>query len=329
MKNKYKQLSCEEREKIAILRAKGKTIRQIAKALKRNPSTISREIMRNKPPKNNGYMALSAHKRAVQRKQLSGQRPLLKNMSIKKYVIKKLKLGWSPELIAGRLPWDLTGLSISPEAVYQFVYCLETRQQYDLIPCLTRSHKRRRCRTHSHRHKNLHIPSRISIKERPVEASARKQPGHWEADAVISRISKPALAVALERTSRFLRIAKLSAKTSRNFSNALTRRLSRYPKDMRLTITYDNGCENVEHIRINKVLGTRSYFCTPFHSWEKGSVENAIGLIRRRFPKKTDFAIITKEQIKRVERALNNRPRKCLGFQTPAEVFNQSVALAG
>jgi len=329
MKNNYKQLSGEEREKIAILRAKGKTVRQIAKAINRNPGTISRELRRNKPPKYNGYMPLAAHKRAVKRKQLSGQRPLLKNMSIKRYVIKKVKKGWSPELIAGRLPADLPGLSISHEAIYQFVYDLDTRRRHNLIPYLVRSHKRRHCRTQSHRHKNLHIPSRISIKERPQEVETRIQPGHWEADTVISRISRPALAVALERTSRFLRIAKLPAKTSHDFSNALTRRLSRYPKDMRLTITYDNGCENVEHTRINKVLGSRSYFCTPFHSWEKGSVENAIGLVRRFFPKKTDFAIIAKEQIKHVERELNNRPRKCLGFKTPAEVFNQSVALAG
>lgn len=155
MKNKYKQLSSEEREKIAILRAKGKTIRQIAKALKRGPATISREIRRNKPPKYNVYMPIAAHKRAIKRKRLSGKRPLLKNMSIKKYVIKKLKSGWSPEVIAGRLPCDLTGLSISHEAVYQFVYCIDTRRQYNLIPYLRRSHKRRRCRTHSHRHNIL------------------------------------------------------------------------------------------------------------------------------------------------------------------------------
>lgn len=329
MKNNYKQLSCEEREKIAILRAKGKTVRQIAKAIGRNPGTISRELKRNKPPKYNGYMALAAHKRAVRRKRLAAQRPLLKNKQIKMYVIKKLKTGWSPELIAGRLTKDLPEHSVSHEAIYQFIYDFKTRTKYNLIPCLARSHKRRRCRTHSHRHKNIHIPCRVSIKERPKGIQSRRQPGHWEADTIISRKSKPALAIALERKSRLIRLAKLRAKTSRNFKNALTRRLSRYPRHMRLSITFDNGCENVEHQSINKTLGTRSYFCEPYHSWEKGSIENAISLIRRFFPKKTDFDIISKEQIKRVENLLNSRPKKCLKFKTPAEIFSSSVALTG
>ena len=131
----------------------------------------------------------------------------------------------------------------------------------------------------------------------------------------------------LERKSRKVRLAKLLAKTSRHFKNALTRRLSRYPKHMRKTITYDNGSENVQHMDINKVLGTQSYFCNPFHSWEKGSVENVIGLVRVFLPKSTDFAIITKEQLKRVENLINERPRKCLGYKTPNEDFTSSVAL--
>lgn len=329
MKNHYIQLSGEEREKIAILRAKGNSIRQIAKMLKRNAGTISRELRRNKAPKYEVYMPLAAHKRAVKRKCLAAQRPLLKNRQIKMYVVKKLRTGWSPELIAGRISTDMPNHSVSHEAIYQFVYDIETRKRYNLIPCLVRSHKRRTCRTHSHRHKNLHIPSRVSVKERPQYVQERLQPGHWEADTIISRTSKPALAAALERKSRLLRLAKLSAKTSRNFKNALTRRLSRYPKHMRLSITLDNGSENVEHQTINKVLGTKSYFCEPFHSWEKASIENAISLVRRYFPKKTDFGTISKEQVKRVENLLNSRPKKCLNYKTPAEVFSSSVALAG
>lgn len=328
MKNKtYIQLSSEERDKIAVLRAKGNSLRQIAKVVKRNIGTISRELRRNKAPKYNVYMPLAAHKRAARRKCLAAQRPLLKNKRIKMYVIKKIKTGWSPELIAGRLSTDLPEYSISHEAIYQFIYDFETRTKYNLIPYLARSHKRRRCRTHSHRHKNIHIPQRVSIKERPKHIEKRRQPGHWEADTIISRKSKLALAVVLERKSRLLRLAKLSAKTSRDFSNALNRRLGRYPDYMRRSITYDNGCENVEHIRINKVLGTKSYFCEPFHSWEKASIENAIGLIRRYFPKKTDFAIITKEQVKHIENLINARPKKCLNYKTPKEIFCSSVAL--
>ena len=121
----------------------------------------------------------------------------------------------------------------------------------------------------------------------------------------------------LERKSRKVRLAKLPAKTSRHFKNAFTRRLSRYPEHMRKTITYDNGSENVQHMDINNVLGTQSYFCNPFHSWEKGAVENVIGLVRIFLPKSTDFAIITEEQLKRVENLINARPRKCLRLQNP------------
>jgi len=329
MENKqYKHLSCEERDKIAILHAKGKNLGEIAKVIGRNKATISRELRRNRSSTYNVYLPHRAQERAKKRKRQAGCRDRLKNERIKRYVMKKLRLKWSPELIAGRISIDEPRLAISHEAIYQFIYDIKTRKERNLIPYLARAHKRRRCRTHSHRHKNIHIPQRISIKERPKHIEKRRQPGHWEADTIISRQSKTALAIALERRSRFLRLAKLSAKTSRNFSNALNRRLGRYPEHMRRTITYDNGCENVEHLRINKVLGTRSYFCEPFHSWEKGSIENAIGLLRRFFPKKTNFAIITKEQVKRVEKSLNTRPRKCLKYKTPEEFFYSGVAVA-
>jgi transposase, IS30 family len=326
-KQTYKHLSCEERDKIAYLRAKGKTVFDIAKVVGRDKGTISRELRRNKSPTYNVYMANKAHQRAIKRKQLSVRHERIRNQKVRRYIMRKLKLKWSPELIAGRLPIEHPGLHISHEAIYQFIYDKDTRKQHNLVPYLIRAHKRRTLRTHSRRHKALHIPSRVSIKERPVEAATRLQPGHWEADTITSRKSKAALGVALERTSRAIRMAKLEAKTARHFKNALTRRLSKYPKHLRRTITYDNGCENVEHEYTNKVLGTASYFCEPFHSWEKASIENAIGIIRRFFPKKTDFAQITKEQVKRVETLINTRPRKCLNYRTPREYLDVFVAL--
>ncbi len=325
----YKQLSSEERDKIAYLRARGKTVSDIAKVVGRNKGTISRELQRNRSPTYNIYLANKAHQRAVKRKQLSVRRQRIRNPVIRRYIMKKLKIKWSPELIAGRLSSEHPGLHVSHEAIYQFIYAKATRKEKNLIPYLTRAHKRRRLRTHSHRHKNLHIPRRVSIKERPLEVTQRTQPGHWEADTIISRKSKAALGIVLERTSRRIHLAKLPAKTSAHFKAAINRRLGRYPERLRLSITYDNGCENVEHEYTNKVLGTKSYFCEPFHSWEKGSLENAAGIVRRFFPKKTDFALITKEQVKRVEYLVNSRPRKCLNYQTPSEVLGSSVALRG
>jgi len=326
----YKHLSSEERDKIAYLRAQDKSISDIAEIIGRNKATISREIKRNRSPIYDVYLANKAHERALKRKHESVQRQRIRNPLVRSYIMKKLKLKWSPELISGRLallyPED-PELRISHEAIYQLIYDKSTRTELNLVPYLARAHKRRRLRTHSHRHKNLHIPQRVSIKERPPEVQTRIQPGHWEADTLISRNSKAALAVALERTTRYLHLAKLPAKTSQSLRSALTRRLSRYPQALLRSITYDNGCENVEHEYINKVLGTQSYFCEPFHSWEKASIENAIGLIRRFFPKKTDFDLITKEQVKRVETLLNTRPRKCLNYQTPNEALGSCVAL--
>ena len=324
MKNTtYKQLSCEERDKIAYLRARGKSITDIARQIGRNKATISRELRRNKSPVYNVYLANKAHQRAVKRKHLSVQHERIRDPLIRRYIMKKLKAKWSPELIAGRITTEHPELHISHEAIYQFIYDKER----DLVKCLARAHKRRRLRTHSHRHKKLHIPHRVSIKERPQQVNGRKQAGHWEADTIISRRSRPALGIMLERTSRRIHLAKLPAKASRPFRAAINRRLSRYPEALRLSITYDNGCENVDHEYTNKVLGTRSYFCEPFHSWEKGSLENAAGIVRRFFPKKTDFALVTKEQVKRVEGLINNRPRKCLNYQTPNEILGSSVAL--
>jgi IS30 family transposase len=327
IKRTYYQLSSEERDQIAYLRAQGKSVTDIAESIRRNKSTVSRELKRNRSSIYNIYLANKAHERAVKRKHESVQRQRIRNPLIGGYIMKKLKLKWSPETIAGRLPDDHPGLHISHEAIYQFIYDRSTRTKHDLVPLLARAHKRRRLRTHSHRHKTLHIPHRVSIKERPPEVQSRIQPGHWEADTLISRRSRAALAVILERKSRRLHLVKLPAKTSRNFRGALTRKLSSYPQPLRRSITYDNGCENVEHEYTNKVLGTQSYFCEPFHSWEKASIENAIGLIRRFFPKKTDFALVSKEQVKRVEILLNTRPRKCLNYRTPNEILNSCVAL--
>jgi IS30 family transposase len=155
----------------------------------------------------------------------------------------------------------------------------------------------------------------------------RRQLGHWESDTVIARHSKAALHVVVERKTRLTKITKVDGCTAQATRSALNRRLSHYPQAARRTITYDNGKENVQHTRVNQVLGTRSFFCEPFHSWEKGTVENTIGLIRRIFPKKTKFDSVTTSHVKKLERQLNNRPRKSLLFKTPNEVFRTSVAL--
>jgi len=331
MENKYKHLSCEERDKIAVLRARGCSYGSIARAIDRDKTTVFRELNRNKSPVYNVYLSHVADRRAEDRKSGSGKRPRLKNRIIRRYVIAKLKLGWSPEQISGTICKKHPDRSISYEAIYQYIYDKETRKRVNLAVYLPRAHKKRKFFGQGHHHKNkLHIPRRVSIDKRPKHIAKRTQAGHWEADTVTSRQSKKALAVSIERKSRMIHIDKLIAKKSRRLVKAITGHLNRYPKELRRTITYDNGSENVEHEKINKMLGTKSYFCNPFHSWEKGSVENAIGLVRRFLPKKTDFAIITHDQVRKIEKLLNNRPRKCLNYQTPREVMKSlNVALTG
>lgn len=259
------------------------------------------------------------------RKQESRKRKRLKNDFIRCYVMKKLMIGWSPEQIAGRITLEYPEYTISHEAIYEYVYDKEVRKQIDLVQYLARSHRKRYPRGHMHKHRKTHIPNRISIDSRPKHIQKRNQIGHWEADAMVSRQSAAALCVSVERKTRMSKITKLKRKGAREFSVAINRSLSHYPKNIRRSITYDNGCENVEHQRVNEVLKTKSYFCNPYHSWEKGTVENTNGLVRRYLPKKTDFDKIPKSEIKNIERRLNNRPRKCLNFRTPLEVLELAL----
>jgi IS30 family transposase len=243
---------------------------------------------------------------------------------VQRYVARQIKYGWSPELIAGRLRLVRPAEAVSHEAIYQWVYT-EARQ---LIPYLVRAHKRRLRRGYSRRHTKAHIPGRIPIEKRPEVANERRRIGDWEADTVVSRRSKAALQVLVERKTRYVKVKKLPRRGAHEMRVGMTRTLSRYPEQVRRTITYDNGTENTDHLITNAVLGTRSYFCAPFHSWERGSVENTIGLLRREFPKGTDFAKVPDATIKKAERRLNGRPRKVLGYKTPAETLKPGGAFA-
>jgi len=324
---KYIQLSYEERDSIATLYAKGASLSEIAQTLQRNKSTISREITRNKAPIYNVYGACRAQNKAKERKEQAGHRPRLKNSTIRSYVIRHLRMEWTPEQIAGRLRQKYPQLSICVESIYRFIYDPEVRSKENFVPLLPRAHRIRNHFGQRRTHRDMHIPERKSILERPEHVQTRTQAGHWETDTVIARKSRAALHVTVERKSRYTKINKLERKTAKQVRISLNRFLAQYPTKLRRTITYDNGQENVEHVKVNKILGTRSYFCQPFHSWEKGTVENTIGIIRRTFPKKTNFDRVTLADIKRLERKLNNTPRKILNYKTPKEVFSKFVAL--
>jgi len=323
MGTKYRHLMKEERDIIAVLKAEGLSHSEIARRIGRDKSTISRELNRNAPVVYKGYyLSHKADERARNRWVETHNRERLKNQEIRSYVETKLKQGWSPEIIAGRLPIDRPGESISHEAIYQYIY----EERKDFVCYLVRRHKKRTKRGYSRKHRKSHIPNRIPISQRPDIVEKRGRLGDWEVDSVVSRQSKVALSVLAERFCRLVRITKMNQKTAFHTNRTIKNILGEYPQQVRKTITYDNGSENTRHEDANKSLGTTSYFCNAYHSWEKGTVENRIGLIRRWLPKKTDFSKISGTEIKHLENWINNRPMKCLNYNTPLEAFYERLS---
>jgi transposase, IS30 family len=317
-KKVYHHLHSHERDEIAVMLAKGQTKADIAAHLKRHPSTISREIRRNGSAiKETRYRANRAQMRADERKSLSHQKVRLKNDAIREYVIRKLHSDFTPEQIAGRLRIDMPGCRTNHESIYLFIY----NERTDLTQCLVRGKRKRQKRSIKPGKRIVKIPNRVMIGERPIKINERSEYGHWEADTVVSRQSKSSLVVVRERRLQLMFIRRIPRKNAANMNNAVIGMLKRIPKKLRRSITFDNGLENASHELIAKRLGVQTYFCNPYHSWEKGGVENGIGLVRRYYPKKTDFSLITDEEIRHVEMKLNNRPRKTLCFLTPLEVY--------
>jgi len=327
MGKRYKHLSLMERDRITELRFKGMSFREIAKELGRSPSTLSREFKRNATPAYKVYLSHRAHERAVRRKKESGVRPRLKDERIVSYVRSRLAEDWSPELIAGRISQEIGGATISFEAIYQYIYHPKTEGREELIGRLVRGHRKRKKKGMGRKERKTKIPGRIPIEERPVSADNRSWFGHWEGDSLVSRKSLAALNSLVERKSRLLLLTRLKRKTAEQTSDAVIERLGLLPKGARRTLTLDNGSENSRHEDITEAIGTRCYFARPYASWQRGSNEQVNGLIRRYFPKGTDFSKITDEQVERVESLINNRPRKCLGYKTPLEVASAAVAL--
>ena len=324
MPKPYKHLSQEEREIIANLLSGGSSLGDIAKAVGRNKGTISREIKRNCPPERRRYVPCRAHARACERKTNANTHERLKNALVRQYVKDGLAEGWSPEQISGRIQIDHPRQSIHHEAIYQYIYHPRNPDRLEMIQLLRRAHKKRRNKSIGRKVRKATIPNKKPIDDRPKSVEGRRQYGHWEGDSLISRKSKAALNTLVERKSRLVLITKLPRKGAEETNQAIIERLKKLPAKGRLTLTLDNGTENAKHEQLTAKLGIRCYFARPYASWERGTNENANGLIRWYLPKGTDFRTITPEQIVRVENLLNNRPRKCLGYRTPLEVAASS-----
>lgn len=316
----YTNLSNFERGRIFEWRHYQKlSMREIGRRLNRHHTTISRELKRNTTQQYAPvYYPNIAQRIADYRLSKRSSRCKLKSEALQKHVINRIKCGWSPEIIAGRLSLQTKLPQISHEAIYQYIY----KEKTELTHYLPRKHKTRRIKI-PYRKKTLTIKDKTMIYERPIDIDNRTECGHWESDSIESSDRKSGLNVLLERRSRMTHITKLKSKKAVDTKDAIEKRLSKHPSDLVKSITYDNGSENADHQKINKKLQSDSYFCLPYHSWEKGAVEQINSLIRRYIPKKTDISQISGQEINRIEKLLNNRPRKCLGFRTPYEIFRE------
>lgn len=333
----YHHFLVEEREQIQELLWQKASIRSIARALGRSPSSVGREIKRNRPPIRKRYAPRLAQERALAYRSHRGRAPRLKNQELREYVVRQLKLGWSPEQIAA-LAQIMIGTSISHEAIYQYIYAQVHRAGYgylkpgqeDLRPYLARR-RTRRLKKGFRRVQRLAKGPLPSIEERPQEVTERKIIGHWEDDCIVSHASLDRLKTINERVSGLVFITKIKDGTAIETNLAVSQRLGVLPDQCRLTLTRDRGSENLGYAELEQRLGLSCFFAHAYHSWERGSNENVNGLIRRFFPKKTDFRLVTNEEIQKVEYLLNSRPRKRLGWKTPYEVFYEltGVALGG
>jgi len=317
----YGQLSLEERVEIYRLHAAGRSQNEIASALDRAPSTISRELRRNSRPTKvwaGGYEPVRAQQLAERRRRWDGRFKLARQPDLRDCVGKSLAMGHSPEQIAGRLALEHGRVIISHESIYRFIY--HRAAQKDCWHRLLPRRKRRRGHRPGRSPASL-IKQRRSITERPAEVEGRGTPGHWEADFMLFARTGQGLLVLHERHTRFNKVHQPLDRKAVRTARTIACQLGKLPQEMRKTISFDNGNEFAEHHRLHQTIGIQTFFCDPHSPWQKGGVENSIGRLRRLLPRKTDLKSITPAALKRHVQRLNDTPRKCLDFKTPAEAF--------
>lgn len=330
----YKRLSSEERELISILLYAGFPCSRIGMLLDRPASTITREIKRN----GNGvaYRAFPAHSKAGERQRCAHRKVvrLESDDELRRLVLLKLRLFWSPKQISNWLKTEMN-MDLSHETIYQFIYVQGRGElKKELISCL-RQRKPRRQNCKGLTEKRGVISNMISIDQRPAEVADRTVPGHWEGDLIMGKDHLSAIGTIVERQTRYLLLVKLEAKDAKSVRKAFAKKLRELPESLRKTLTYDRGKEMADHAKFTVSTGMKVFFCDPHSPWQRGTNENTNGLIRQFFPKGTDFTSVKADRLEWVQEALNERPRETLGFKTPKFALNklisedQKIALAG
>ena len=321
-------LSLAEREEISRGIVAGHSIRSIADALGRSPSTVSRELRRNGGRQR--YRATHAEQAAWDRALRPKRCKLVANRALARIVARKLMLQWSPDQIAGWLkrtfPND-ESYQVSHETIYRSLF-IQARGalKKELIQHLRSQRSMRRSRHKSLKGEGLgQITDTVSIRERPASAEDRAVPGHWEGDLLFGSKNSQ-IATLVERHSRLVMLVKVDNKDSKTVINALIRQAHKLPKELYKSLTWDRGCEMAEHKRFTLATDIQVYFCDPRSPWQRGSNENTNRLLRQYFPKGMDLSGYSQAKLNAVARRLNERPRKTLNYETPAQRFNQCVA---
>jgi IS30 family transposase len=320
---RYKQLTDEDREKLFELLEKGQTLRRVAAFMGRHVSTISRELKRNSHQRFGFYLPDTASRKNAKRKLNGRKRQYLeKSPHLRAYILERLILGWTPQLISGRMRLEL-GVSVNHETIYQFIYSKEGRRE-NWRQYLPRAHRIRR-KKKGRKPQRGKIPNRIDIGKRPRRVEKRRDFGHWEGDSVLYRGHHQTLATQVERKSRYLLLGKPKDRTARERNRIFRNLFQNLPTQARQTMTVDNGLEFAGHERIGRKIGLRIYFAKPYSSWQRGTNEWMNGLLRRYLPREMEVRRLQFRTILRVQEAINNRPMKCLDYQTPKEVYRREL----
>jgi len=324
-------LSLAEREEISRAVVAGDSIRSMATSLGRAPSTISREIRRNGGP--SGYRANQADQAAWDRAHRPKICKLVVNRRLARIVTSKLELEWSPEQIAGWLKHaypDDEIYQVSHETIYRSLF-IQARGalKKELLQHLRRTRGMRRSRHHTQKTANHgRITGAVSISERPASVEDRAVPGHWEGDLLFGS-NNSQIATLVERHTRYVMLIKVDSKDTETVINALINHAGKLPQELYKSLTWDRGKEMADHKRFSLATDIKVYFCDPQNPWQRGSNENTNGLLRQYFPKGTDLSPHSQAKLNAVARQLNERPRKTLDYETPAERFAQCVASTG
>ncbi len=325
----HRVLSLAEREEISRGVVAGQSLRSIAASLGRSPSTISREINRNGGRRS--YRTNQADKAAWQRAYRPKTCKLARNRALAGIVAEKLQLQWSPRQIAGWLkctyPHDET-YQVSHETIYRSLF-IQARGalKKELLQHLRRTRRMRRSRHHTQKTADHgRISNTVSIRQRPAEVEDRAVPGHWEGDLLFGS-NNSQIATLVERQTRYVMIARVKGKDTETVINALIRQAHKLPRELYKSLTWDRGKEMADHQRFSLETDIKVYFCDPQSPWQRGSNENTNGLLRQYFPKGMDLSNVHQNRLNAVARRLNERPRETLDFETPAERFNQCVAM--